>query len=127
MSETRTPEARIRRMARKLALQKTEYGRSLNNKRVAKWKKAHPEQHSRMVQSRKKNRTPLWLTPDDFFLIDEIYHLAQIRTKITGINWEVDHIYPMHGELVSGLHIPINLRVITEHDNRVKHNKMINI
>lgn len=70
----------------------------------------------------KIRRTPLWLTEDDIWMTREIYELAALRTKLTGIEWEVDHIVPLNGENVSGLHIPSNLQVITALENRQKSN-----
>jgi len=65
-------------------------------------------------------RMPKWLTPTDKWMIKEAYHIATLRTKATGIIWEVDHILPLQGETVSGLHVPANLQVIPKIDNRKK-------
>ena len=67
-----------------------------------------------------KERTPAWLTKHDKWVMKEIYHLAKIRTEMTGIVWEVDHIIPLRGKEVSGLHVPTNLQVITKEENRKK-------
>jgi hypothetical protein len=71
----------------------------------------------------KLNQTPDWLANDDFWLIEQIYELAALRTKLTGLAWQVDHIIPLQGKLVSGLHIPSNLQVIPAKLNRAKSNK----
>ena len=71
----------------------------------------------------KKNRMPKWLSGDDFWLIEQAYELAQLRTQIFGFQWHVDHIVPLQGELVSGLHVPHNLQVIPARDNLSKSNK----
>lgn len=68
----------------------------------------------------KKNQTPAWA--NDFF-ISEAYHLAALRTQMTGIKWEVDHIVPLVNPLVSGLHTEHNLRVIPMSENRSKGNR----
>lgn len=74
-------------------------------------------------RSKKLNATPSWLSEDDLWLIKEIYSLASLRTKITGIKWVVDHIIPLQNKQVCGLHSPNNLRVITSTENQVKGNK----
>lgn len=68
------------------------------------------------------NRTPTWLSKDDKWVIREIYALAILRTKLTGIAWHVDHIVPLRGEFVSGFHIPYNLQVIPAISNLQKGN-----
>ena len=69
-------------------------------------------------------RTANWLSEDDLWIIKEIYALAAARTKLHGFTWHVDHIIPLQGKLVSGLHIPGNLQVIPWIDNIKKHNRV---
>jgi len=71
----------------------------------------------------KINRTPIWLTNDHLWMIEEIYHLAKLRTDMTKILHHVDHIVPLQGDTVSGLHVPWNLQVITAIDNWRKNNQ----
>lgn len=71
----------------------------------------------------KINRTPKWLTTDDHWMIEQAYELAALRTKMFGFAWHVDHILPLQGELVSGLHTPYNLQVIPGVNNVRKSNK----
>jgi hypothetical protein len=73
----------------------------------------------------KLQRTPSWLSVDDNWMIDQAYELAAIRKKATGIPWDVDHIIPLQGKLVSGLHVPWNLQVIPASINRSKGNKIM--
>ena len=68
-------------------------------------------------------RTPAWLTPDDFWLMEQAYELAALRTKMFDFPWHVDHIVPLQGKLVSGLHIPVNLQVIPGVENLRKSNR----
>jgi hypothetical protein len=72
---------------------------------------------------RKKNRIPKWVDKDHMWLIKEAYELAQLRTKQFGYSWHVDHIIPLQGKLVSGLHVIENLQVIPGIDNIKKKNK----
>lgn len=68
----------------------------------------------------KRKQCPIWANE---FFISEAYHLAALRTQMTGIKWEVDHIVPLVNPLVSGLHTEHNLRVIPASENRKKGNR----
>ena len=65
-------------------------------------------------------RTPIWIND---FLIEEIYELCQLRTEAVGVKHEVDHIIPLQGKLVSGLHVHDNLQILTAFENLTKSNK----
>jgi hypothetical protein len=66
-------------------------------------------------------RTPAW-DPDAHLIIAK-YQLAAMFTCETGIPHHVDHIIPLQGKNVSGLHVFSNLRVIPGADNVKKSNK----
>jgi hypothetical protein len=78
---------------------------------------------SKMRKVNKINRTPKWTSDLDIWLMKEIYELATLRTKLTGIDWHVDHIIPLQGSFVSGLHTPFNMQVIPAIENIKKGNK----
>jgi 5-methylcytosine-specific restriction endonuclease McrA len=71
--------------------------------------------------AKKLQATPA-LTDDEQWMIQEIYDLCSERTEVTGVSHHVDHIVPLQGENVSGLHVPWNLQVLTAHDNISKSN-----
>jgi hypothetical protein len=68
-------------------------------------------------------RTPSWLTEDDLWIIEQAYELAEIRTKMFNFPWHVDHIIPLQGKQVSGMHHPLNIQVIPAKENLSKSNK----
>lgn len=92
------------------------------------WKKKNPAKtafNNSKRKAAKKQRCPSWLTEDDWWFINELYDLAALRTKATGVKWHVDHIIPLLGKGVSGLHVPSNLRVIPASENMSKGNRYI--
>jgi len=68
-------------------------------------------------------QTPPWLTKEQRDDIINIYQAAAARTLHTNIQHEVDHIVPLRGENVSGLHVPWNLQILTKQENLQKSNK----
>ena len=71
----------------------------------------------------KIQRTPAWLTKDDHKTINHLFIKAALFTKYCGRRYNVDHIVPLQGDTVSGLHVPSNLRVISQTENQSKGNK----
>lgn len=75
----------------------------------------------------KLQATPKWLTSLHFQQIQIFYDSASALTKEFGVPMEVDHIIPLKGKNVSGLHVPWNLQVLFMHENRQKSNKTLQI
>jgi len=73
--------------------------------------------------AKKKQRTPSWFSEFDELVMKEAHHLAKLRKEVTGIKWDVDHIIPLCGKKVSGLHVYNNIQVIPNSINVQKHNK----
>ena len=71
----------------------------------------------------KLQRTPKWITSEQRKQIEHVYREAKMLEVETGIKHHVDHIIPLQGKNVSGLHVPENLRVITATENRRKYNQ----
>ena len=59
-------------------------------------------------------RTPKWLTSNDFKEISDLYILARDIAWLNqdGKTFHVDHIIPLQGKTVSGLHVPWNLQLL---------------
>jgi len=68
-------------------------------------------------EQRCKQATPVWVDKE---AVIAMYAEAQSKTLETGIQHDVDHIIPLQGKLVSGLHVQHNLRVITSAENKHK-------
>jgi len=58
------------------------------------------------------------------FVYEEALDLAKLREKTTGVEWHVDHIIPLRGKEVCGLHVWNNFAVITKQANLQKGNKL---
>lgn len=69
--------------------------------------------------ARKLRATPAWADPE---AILEVYREAERLTAETGIAHEVDHVVPLRGKQVCGLHVAENLRAIPKAENRKKYN-----
>lgn len=77
--------------------------------------------HEARRHAGKLRATPVWADPA---AIEAIYTKARQVSRETGIRQSVDHIYPLRGKTVSGLHVPENLRIIPLMENCKKRNKM---
>ena len=104
--------------------------RPLSEKRVGQ--KAWKERNVLWVRADTKSRrrkhrqaTPKWLTRTQKGEMRALYQIAITMTKTTGEQYVVDHIVPLRSELVCGLHVPWNLRVITQEENLKKSNQLV--
>ena len=93
-----------------------------------KYKAANPELYKALTSVRKRrhrNATPPWITKEQKLQIRQMYLQAQKLTKMTGERYVVDHIIPLLNDSVCGLHVPWNLRVMTQEENLKKSNKLL--
>jgi hypothetical protein len=68
-------------------------------------------------------RIPIWQTEFDELKIKCIYSVAAMLSKVNNEPWTVDHIIPLQGKIVSGLHVPSNLQLMRARENEAKRNK----
>ena len=73
--------------------------------------------------AKKLNATPNWLTEEQHREIQHKYQMAQDISKLTDKQYHVDHIHPLQGETICGLHVPWNLQIILATENLKKGNK----
>ena len=115
--------------------------RRANKEKLTAYRKANKEQRDAYMKSyaqtnpgkmsaktakrraAKIQRTPNWLTVDDYHAIRTLYETAAALTKSTGIEHHVDHVIPLQGRTVSGFHCPNNLQILTQSENCSKNNK----
>lgn len=69
--------------------------------------------------------TPKWLTKAHWEEMEAIYAQARELSVLTGIQMHVDHIIPIRGEKVRGLHVPWNLQVLPASENISKSNDIV--
>ena len=82
--------------------------------------RANHASRTRRRQAAKLQRTPSWANDQ---LISAYYKEAKRLEELTGIQFHVDHIIPLRGELVSGLHVETNLQLLPAHENQGKSNR----
>lgn len=79
------------------------------------------ENHS-IRKAHVKRATPAWVNREE---LRKMYISAANETRRTGIPHHVDHIEPIQGIDVSGLHVPWNLQVVTASYNCAKSNRRV--
>lgn len=106
------PEYAAKRRADKAA-QNSDYRKRNRAKKNAEWSKWRAD---------KEQRTPPWV---DHQAINEVYKRAARLQACLGVPVHVDHILPMHGKTVSGLHVHLNLRPMFAKANLRKSNQFV--
>ena len=115
----------------RLLAQQKEYYLANRQKIRAKQREAYLRNHSdyvaraRETRLSRKRRFVKWDLELTHFVFSEAIHLCSLREVLTGLKWNVDHMLPMKGKKVSGLHVWNNLQVIPKYLNAEKTNHPI--
>ena len=95
--------------------------------KVANWQKINVSKcrsNGRRYALSKRRSCPSWLTSEQKKEIELFYWLAKDLSTISEGVYDVDHIVPLQGKDVCGLHVPWNLQVLPADLNISKRNKL---
>lgn len=124
----------VRAYSRKWQAAHREQGRAANRQwyadnreyekaRQKKMRESNPARYAEYAsayRAAKLSRTPAWADQDE---IAGVYATAASRTRALGEPHHVDHVLPLAGKTISGLHVHANLRIVPGTDNSRKSNK----
>jgi hypothetical protein len=128
------------RLARERARANSDEGRAAARERMRAWRAANSERAANIQrnwyyrnqdaavakvqarQARVELATPPWA---NIAAIERIYAEARSVSRKTGEPHEVDHVIPLKGKTVCGLHCETNLRIVHRTINREKHAALI--
>lgn len=89
----------------------------VSNKKYKKANRGRMNEDTARYRARKIRATPRWLTAI------QIEEMKAIYTKGVTTGLTVDHIIPLRGKTVCGLHVPWNLQLLTRSENSKKNNQ----
>ena len=95
--------------------------------KISDWQKANRSRCTAIGMkyiASKKSATPNWLDDSMEESIQDIYWLADDLRKVSPDNYHVDHMVPLQGKNICGLHVPWNLQVLPADLNISKKNKV---
>lgn len=102
--------------------------REASIQRKLDWYKSNPDKaaaSASMYRAKVKGATPDWLTQEQKRQVQEFYEHARDCRAVSGQDYHVDHIVPLQGENVCGLHVPWNLQVLPSDVNIAKSNRNV--
>ena len=104
--------------------------RAKNSRKVYEslWRDKNRERYNFLKAKRRAYKicaTPKWLSKTQLKDIENFYVHAKECEMLTGDKYHVDHIIPLKGKNVCGLHVPWNLQVLPADINIKKGNKLL--
>lgn len=115
-------QAKYREEGRDKEWQRRHYETGRKRETLNAWGKrnrAKTREYGARYDAAKIQATPPWLSEADRHQIAEVY----ARAVATGLT--VDHIVPLRGRLVRGLHVPWNLQLLSQPENSSKNNRFL--
>lgn len=93
-------------------------------RQYSKEHRAEGAAHQMKRKAAKVSATPAWADPDKIVVF---YQKARELTQTDGVERHVDHIVPLQGERVCGLHCEDNLQILTAAENLAKNNRLLGL
>jgi hypothetical protein len=118
------PEKHREKTRQKRLRDPSKYKEIVNKSNKKRYYEHYASERARLnnLSASRRAATPKWLTAIDRAMIREFYDLAKARETQTGIKYHVDHIIPVNGKSVCGLHVPWNLQILSRSENCAKKN-----
>lgn len=119
----------VRNRSKRGQMTREEYDNKRKVDSVYASKQARQSFHTAKYNATKLQATPSWLTEEDLKEIQYHYNIAAYFTWLSCgfVKHHVDHIVPLQGKEVRGLHVPWNLQVLIAQDNVRKSNKLLEV
>ena len=99
-----------------------------NRERNRKWAKENSHSERALKAEKralKRKASPLWSRDLTRFVFEEACDKAKMLEALTGFKWHVDHVVPIKGVNVVGLHVWYNLQLLPAALNLFKGNKLM--